>query len=430
MDYKQTIAWLFEQLPMYQRQGKAAYKADLKNTVDILSAIGNPENKFKAIHIAGTNGKGSVSHLIASVLQEAGFKTGLYTSPHLKDFRERIRINGKLIPEEQVVRFINSYKETFSRISSSFFEMSVGMAFDFFANENVDYAIIETGMGGRLDSTNLCKPIVSVITNIGLDHTTFLGNTKELIAKEKAGIIKNNVPVIIGKHQKETDNVFIQKAQEQNSQIEFAEDQLDIRQFRSNTPNLQLYDVWYKNELIIDELRSPLLGEYQKENICTAIYTLLQISEHKKAEVSIDDIRTGIERVISNTELIGRWHKLNSQPVTIADTGHNIDGIKAILSQISTMNFSHLHFVLGMVNDKDIFSILNVLPKNATYYFCKPDIPRGLNEEELAELAFKAGLNGKSYNSVRQALYSAENNSGINDMIFIGGSTFVVAEVV
>jgi dihydrofolate synthase / folylpolyglutamate synthase len=430
MDYKQTTEWLFNQLPMYQRLGKAAYKADLSNTVKILAGIGNPENSFKAIHIAGTNGKGSVSHIIASVLQEAGYKIGLYTSPHLKDFRERIKVNGELISEEHVVKFVNSYRELFTDISSSFFEMTVGMAFDFFAKQKVDFAVVETGLGGRLDSTNLCKPIITIITNIGIDHTTFLGDTTQKIAWEKAGIIKKNIPVVIGKHQHDTDIVFTQKADEIGSQLIFAEDILELRQFQSDLQDYQLFDVWYKNELIIDELKSPLLGHYQKENLCTAIYSVKQLSDNSSIALKTEHIRHGIENVVENTGITGRWQKISNNPTTIADTGHNIDGIKAIITQISSLSFNQLHFVLGMVNDKDIFSILNILPKNATYYFCKPSIPRGLEEDRLAELGFKAGLNGKPYTSVKQALYSARNNSGVNDMIFIGGSTFVVAEVI
>lgn len=430
MDYKETISWMFSQLPMYQRVGQAAYKADLKNTVAILAALGNPEKGIKAIHIAGTNGKGSVSHMIASVLQEAGYKTGLYTSPHLKDFRERIKINGQLIPENKVIDFVESHKDTFEQISSSFFEMTVGMAFDYFAKEKVDYAVIETGLGGRLDSTNLCNPIISIITNIGIDHTAFLGNTIEEIASEKAGIIKSETQVVIGKHQTKTDSTFIKKASELNAPIVFAEDIMELRPFQSDDENFQTYDVWYKNIEYINSLKSPLIGNYQKENICTALASIELLRDKIELNIGIDNIIAGMENVINNTGFYGRWQKIGKNPTTICDTGHNIDGIKSIIEQLGDLKYNHLHFVLGMVNDKDIFGILTMFPKNATYYFCKPDIPRGLDEEILAESGFKAGLVGLTYNSVNQALHSAKNNAGVNDLIFVGGSTFVVAEVI
>lgn len=433
MDYKETISWLFNQLPMYQRIGKSAYKADLSNTVAILNALGNPEKKIRAIHIAGTNGKGSVSHIIASVLQEAGYKTGLYTSPHLKDFRERIKINGQLIPEEKVVDFVVANKDTFTNIKSSFFEMTVGMAFDYFANEEVDLAVIETGLGGRLDSTNLCKPVISIITNIGIDHTIFLGDSLEKIAIEKAGIIKPNIPVVVGKHQREVDKVFEQTCSNLQSPLIFANDDMELRYFQSRPgqdENSRAMDVWYNNQNIITGLKSPLMGNYQKENICTALRSVELLKENNIIDVSNSEISDGVENVISNTGFYGRWQELHTNPVTICDTGHNIDGIKAIVKQLSELNFNHLHFVIGMVSDKDVFSILNILPKNATYYFCKPNIPRGMDSEELAESGFKAGLNGKSYNSVMQAYHSAKNNAGTNDLVFIGGSTYVVAEVI
>jgi len=430
MNYKESISWLFNHLPMYQRVGKAAYKADLKNTTAILNALGNPETEIKAIHIAGTNGKGSVSHIIASILQEAGYKTGLYTSPHLKDFRERIKINGQLIPEEKVVDFINTNKDTFTKIKSSFFEMTVGMAFDFFATEKVDFAVIETGLGGRLDSTNLCKPIISIITNIGIDHVAFLGNTIEKIAIEKAGIIKSGVPVIIGRHQLETEKVFERTCAILASPLFFAEDDMEVRPFKSDEKDVQTMDVWYKNQNTIQYLISPLSGNYQKENISTALRAIEHLKENNIIDVSNGNICDGVESVISNTGFYGRWQKLSNNPTTICDTGHNIDGIMAIVLQLGEQNFNHLHFVLGMVNDKDILGILNILPTYATYYFCKPDIPRGLDADKLAEQGLQYNLIGKSYSSVMQAYHSAKNNAGLGDMIFIGGSTFVVAEII
>lgn len=430
MDYKETISWLFDQLPMFQRVGKAAYKADLNNTRVLLKALGNPEKQIKAIHIAGTNGKGSVAHLIASILQEAGYSTGLYTSPHLKDFRERIKINGQLIPEEVVTRFVKTNKKIFATIKSSFFEMTVGLAFKYFADEKVDFAVIETGLGGRLDSTNLCKPIITIITNIGIDHTMFLGDSLEKIAHEKAGIIKSNIPLIVGKHQVETDAIFELKCSKLKAPLFFARDDMELRIFQSEDEDIQTMDVWYKNEKIITGLKSLLLGNYQQENICTALRAIELLKETKNIDVSISEISEGVENMISNTGFYGRWQKLSTNPLTICDTGHNIDGIKAIIRQLEELTFGHLHFVLGMVTDKDVFSILTLLPNKATYYFCKPDIPRGMDEEELAQSGFKAGLNGKSYNSVTQAYHSAINNAGVNDLVFIGGSTFVVSEVI
>lgn len=433
MNYNETISWLFNQLPMYQRVGKAAYKADLKNTKAILKALGNPEKKIKAIHIAGTNGKGSVSHIIASILQEAGYKTGLYTSPHLKDFRERIKINGELIPEEKVIDFVEANRNTFISIKSSFFEMTVGMAFDFFATEEVDLAVIETGLGGRLDSTNLCNPILSIITNIGIDHTAFLGRTLEKIAREKAGIIKPGVPVIIGKHQKETDNIFRIKSSNLKSAIFFASDDMSLKLFHAQTNqinNVQTIDVWYKNQLVHKSINSPLLGNYQKENICTALRSVELLKENKIIHASNIVICDGVENVINNTGLHGRWQLLSNNPLTICDTAHNIDGIIEVVRQLNEQKFDQLHFVLGMVNDKDISEILNILPKYATYYFSKPDIPRGLDAEKLAEQGLVHGLIGKHFNSVMQAYNSAKNNAHINDIIFVGGSTFVVAEVI
>lgn len=430
MDYKETISWLFDQLPMFQRVGKAAYKADLKNTVLLLKALGNPEKQIKAIHIAGTNGKGSVAHIIASILQEAGYKIGLYTSPHLKDFRERVKINGQLIPEESVTRFVKTNKKSFVTIKSSFFEMTVGLAFKYFADEKVDFAVIETGLGGRLDSTNLCNPIISIITNIGIDHTMFLGDSLEKIAPEKAGIIKSSIPVIVGKHQIETDKIFELTCSRLKSPLFFAEDDMELRIFQSEDEDIQTMDVWYKNQKTITGLRSPLIGNYQEENICTALRSIELLKENQIVKVSSNEITEGVGNIISNTGFYGRWQKLSTNPITICDTGHNIDGIKAVIKQLEELTYMHLHFVLGLVKDKDVFSILTLLPNNATYYFCKPDIPRGMDEDELAKAGFKAGLNGKSYNSVTQAYYSARNNAGVNDLVFIGGSTFVVSEVI
>ena len=429
MNYKETINWLFQQLPMYQRIGKAAYKSDLQTTIDLLKQLKNPQNSFKAIHIAGTNGKGSVSHIVASILQEAGFKIGLYTSPHLKDFRERIRLDGKLIPEEKVVSFVLDNSAVLEKIKPSFFEMTVAMAYDYFATENIDFAILETGMGGRLDSTNICKPVITAITNIGFDHTQFLGDTLEKIAIEKAGIFKQEIPIVIGKKQVETKDIFLAKANLLKAPITFAEDNVDIKFLETTDSNNRYFDIWFENKLLVEKASSPLLAGYQNENIATSIQIIFDLMG-EGVHVSKEEIKNGISNVIQNTNLLGRWQIISKNPLTICDTGHNIDGVKAVVQQIKQTAHKNLHFVFGMVNDKDPESILYLLPKNATYYFCKADIPRAMDEEVLLEHAFKAGLNGKTYSSVREAYHLAQNNAGVDDLIFVGGSTFVVAEIV
>ena len=428
MNYSETLDWMFNKLPMYQRIGGAASKADLNNTIALLEHLGNPHRNFKSVHVAGTNGKGSTSHMLASIFQEAGYKTGLYTSPHLRDFRERIRINGEMIPEDRVVDFIERNKATFEKMELSFFEMTVGMAFEYFSNENVDIAIVEVGMGGRLDSTNLITPELSVITNIGLDHVQFLGNTLEKIAHEKAGIIKEGIPVVIGETQPETHQVFEEKAQDCHSPIFFADQIFDCDKIHIESQLLQKYDIWKDNELYLEACEIPLMGNYQKKNLTTVICAADQL--RSKFDLSDDDIRSGIANVIRNTHLMGRWQILSQDPLTIADTGHNVDGIREVVSQLAEMTYSKLHFVIGMVNDKDIDHVLQLLPHSCEYYFCKADIPRGLDAKILAEKAFELGLRGKVYNSVRDAYQSALNDAHFDDVIFIGGSNFIVAEVV
>lgn len=413
---------------MYQRIGSAAYKADLNNTIQLLNLLGEPHKSFKTIHIAGTNGKGSTSHMLASVFQEAGYKTGLYTSPHLRDFRERIRINGDMIPEDNVVDFISTYKENFEKMELSFFEMTVGMAFDYFAKEKVDIAIIEVGMGGRLDSTNLITPEVSVITNIGLDHVKFLGDTMEKIAGEKAGIIKPGIPVVIGETQPETHQVFEDKARECGSRIHFADQEFECDKIHIESMTIQKFDLWKNSELYLEAVEIPLLGNYQQKNLTTVICTLDLLRE--KFDLSEDNIREGIAKVIRNTHLMGRWQVINNDPLTIADTGHNVAGITEVVRQLAEMQYDKLHFVIGMVNDKDIEHVLQLLPHNCEYYFCKADIPRGLDANILAEKAFSLGLRGQVYESVSHAYRSAINAAHFGDVVFIGGSNFVVAEVV
>lgn len=430
MDYKETLDWLFSQLPMYQRIGKAAYKADLETTIQLLDRLGNPQEKFKAVHIAGTNGKGSVSHILASVLQEAGYKTGLYTSPHLKDFRERIKINGIMISEDQVVAFSDQHKKLFEEFQPSFFEMTVAMAFDYFASEKIDFAVLETGMGGRLDSTNVSKPVVSVITNIGHDHMQFLGDEVEKIATEKAGIFKEAIPVVIGERQSWVSEVFEKAAKDKNTSVVYADDHVELKPIQRRDKTKQFYDVWYNNEIYIENLASPLLATYQIKNLKTVIQVLQLLIENNTVDIKRQTIAEGIENTMENTNLMGRWQIISTNPLTICDTGHNPEGLQAVLDQINQTNFNNLHFVFGMVNDKNPESMLYLLPKEATYYFCKPDIPRGMDAEELQQHGFKAGLRGEAYSSVREALNSAVNNSGGDDLVFVGGSTFVVSEVV
>ena len=428
MNYSETLEWMFNKLPMYQRIGAAAYKADLNNTIQLLQLLDNPQNNFKSVHIAGTNGKGSVSHMLASVFQEAGYKTGLYTSPHLRDFRERIRINGEMIPEENVTQFIDTYKNKFEAMELSFFEMTVGMAFDYFSKEKIDIAIVEVGMGGRLDSTNLITPELSVITNIDFDHTKFLGDTRAKIAYEKAGIIKPGIPVVIGETHPETEQVFIDKAKECNSSIHFADQIFDCDKIHIDSVIVQKFDVWKNSELYLEALEIPLMGNYQQKNLATVMCALDLL--RGKFDLSEDDIRDGIGKVIKKTHLMGRWQILCKDPLTVADTGHNVAGINEVVRQLAEIPYGKLHFVLGMVNDKDVDSVLQLLPHNADYYFCKADIPRGLDANILAEKAFDMGLRGQVFESVSHAYRSAVNNAHFGDMVFIGGSNFTVAEVV
>ena len=405
MNYQETTNWMFNQLPMYQLQGASAYKKDLTNVNILVDHLDNPQKKLKCIHVAGTNGKGSTSHMLASVLQESGYKVGLYTSPHLKDFRERIKINGAEISEDFVCEFIEKHKSFFEENDMSFFEMSVGLAFDYFAKEKVDIAVIEVGLGGRLDATNIITPLVSVITNIGIDHVQFLGNTFESIATEKAGIIKPRIPVVIGEYTPETQPVFLEKASVNNSQIYFASD------------------------LISETFPSDLLGDYQDHNKKTVIQTITILNEQTDFKVSSENLKSGLMHVVRNTGLLGRWQQLGKNPKVICDTAHNKNGLEIVLNQIQKETFDHLHIVLGVVNDKELDEVLPLFPKNATYYFCKPNIPRGLDAVSLQENALRFSLVGNVYESVNEAFNTAQKNASKNDFIYVGGSTFVVAEL-
>ena len=405
MNYQETTHWMFNQLPMYQTQGASAYKENLTNILLLSDHLGNPETKLKCLHVAGTNGKGSTSHMLSSILQEAGYKVGLYTSPHLKDYRERIKINGQEISEDFVCTFIEKHKSYLEREAFSFFEMSVGLAFDYFAKEKVDIAIIEVGLGGRLDATNIITPLVSVITNIGLDHTQFLGNTLELIAFEKAGIIKSSVPVVIGEYTPETKPVFLAKSKECQA------------------------DIYFASDLISENLPSDLIGDYQAQNKKTVLQTIALLNKGNEFIITSKNIKSGLLNVVRNTGLQGRWQQVGESPKVICDTAHNKDGLQIVLNQIKKEVYDTLHIVLGVVNDKDLSEILPLFPKNAKYYFCKPNLPRGLDAAILKQKASTFTLNGEAYNSVSEAYKKAIESASNSDFIYIGGSTFVVAEI-
>lgn len=428
--YQQTLNYLYTQLPMYQRIGDAAFKKDLTNIRKLCDALGNPFEKYPTIHIAGTNGKGSTTHLLAALFQTKGLKVGVYTSPHYRDFRERMKINGEYISEQEVVDFVNKNKPLFDEIQPSFFEITVAMAFDYFANNAVDIAIIETGLGGRLDSTNIITPILSIITNISFDHQNMLGDTLPLIAGEKAGIIKPNVPVVIGETHEETAGVFMDKAIKENAPISFA-DSFYTAVPLENDGIKSYYEIRElgHHSLIFNRLALDLAGHYQAKNLITVIQSA-EVLASLGWQFSDAEIIKAMANVRALTNMIGRWEILNENPLTITDSGHNEDGIKQVMAQLATMKFKELHFVLGMVNDKDQSKILNLLPKNALYYFCKPDIPRGLEATILQKKAAECGLIGEVYDSVNEALRSATGDATAEDLIFVGGSTFVVAEVV
>ena len=403
MDYKETLEWLFTQLPMYQKKGKSAFNDKLDNIIEFAEYLDNPQNKFKSIHVAGTNGKGSSCHMLASILKEAGYKVGLYTSPHLKDFRERIKINGNKISKKEVKSFVAYHKEFLEAKNLSFFEMTVGMAFNYFANQKVDIAVIEVGLGGRLDSTNIIRPEVSLITNIGLDHTQLLGNTLEKIALEKAGIIKTDVPVVISETQSETKGIFSMIASKKNANIVFADKKIN------------------------EAYSSDLLGKYQIKNIKGVVACLEELYNFR---ITKKHIKRGLQRVVKNTGLLGRWQVLNKNPRVVCDTAHNREGLSLVLKQVGKQKFNHLHIILGFVNDKELEDVLPLFPKEAIYYFVCPNVPRGLPVEKLSLLARKFGLKGNIHPSVKKGFDVAIRKAEKNDFIYVGGSTFVVAEIV
>lgn len=430
MTYKETLDYLFSQLPMFHRIGAAAYKANLDNTLALSRHLGHPEQAFKSIHIAGTNGKGSVSHLLASILMEAGYKTALCTSPHLKDFRERIRINGQMVPEGFVTDFVEKHRAFFEQIQPSFFEMTIAMSFQYFAENSIDIAVVETGLGGRLDSTNVVMPEVSIITNIGLDHVNLLGDTLEKIAEEKAGIIKPMIPVVIGRTQAETQAVFENKASGCQSELLYADKMLETRNVSFDMKSGSFSADVYLGELLwLESVQCPLGGYYQPGNLITSL-SACKVLNSKGWHITDENIREGVLNVIKNTGLMGRWQVLSQQPRVICDTGHNVDGIKFIVNQLAALQYKQLHFVLGVMNDKDVSGVLELLPKDALYYFCKADVPRGLDAELLQQKAAEFHLKGQVFDSVRAAFEKAKNQACAEDLVFVGGSTFVVAEVV
>ncbi|SFN89202.1 dihydrofolate synthase / folylpolyglutamate synthase [Bizionia echini] len=405
MTYQDTLNWMFSKLPMYQRQGKIAFKANLNNSINFANHLNNPQNRIQTVHVGGTNGKGSTSNMLASILQEAGYTVGLFTSPHLKDFRERIRINGTMISEDYVIGFIKANKNYLESAGLSFFEMTSGMAFDYFSNQEVDIAIIEVGLGGRLDSTNIITPVLSIITNIGLDHTQFLGDSLDKIAIEKAGIIKNRIPVVIGKTQVETKPIFNDIASKNGASIFFAD---------QNLPT---------------DYESDLKGDYQKENIQTVLQSV-SVLKTLNYNIGEDHIINGLKHVMLNTSFQGRWQILQEQPFIVCDTAHNSDGLTIVMKQLLNVPHTTLHVVFGVVNDKDLLSIMPLLPKKATYYFCRPNVPRGLDENSLKDTFLEQGFTGSAYHSVNDALMVAKKAAQENDVIYIGGSTFVVAEII
>ena len=429
MNYQETLDYLFNALPMFQRVGASAYKADLTNTIALCTQLGNPQDHFKSIHIAGTNGKGSTSHSLASIFQAAGYKTGLYTSPHLKSFTERIRVNGEEINKVDVVEFVATHKDFLDQLKPSFFEMTVGLAFWYFAKEEVDIAIIEVGMGGRLDSTNVISPELCLITNIGFDHTQFLGDTLPLIAGEKAGIIKHGVPVVVSHTQKEIQSVFLQKAASMQSNLVFADQEWEVTRIRNSDQDAsRLARFQVKGRSDSFELEFGLRGDYQRYNLPGILEAVEQLRK-QGWNLSKEALQLGLVHVSEQTGLKGRWQILQTQPLTIADTGHNEAGILEVVNQLKRYPYSQLWMVIGMVNDKDISKVLDLLPKDATYIFCQASIPRAMDAHELANKALEKGLTGQVIYKVTDAIEFARKNAGADDLIFIGGSTFVVAEI-
>jgi dihydrofolate synthase/folylpolyglutamate synthase len=428
--YTETLDFLYDRLPMFHRIGPAAYKNSLENTLLIDEYFGRPHRNFKTVHVAGTNGKGSVSHMLAAIFQAAGYKTGLYTSPHLLDFRERIRINGTMISEQEVTDWVEKHAigQNLWNIEPSFFELTVALAFDYFSRLKVDIAIIEVGLGGRLDSTNIITPEVNVITNIGYDHVQLLGETLEKIAGEKAGIIKPGVPVVIGETHPETETVFKNVAQNENAPVYFADAEYKTEYSMLSWDGRQILHISKNEKPAFQDVKVDLLGNYQQKNVPTVLKTI-EILQENGWKISMENIYDGLNDAAKTTGLMGRWQIIGNNPLIVCDTGHNEDGIKMIVSQIKSTAYQNLHIVFGMVADKDIEHVLQLLPAEATYYFTRAALPRALDEKILAEQAYLIGLNGRSYPSVKEAFMAAINNADKNDLVFVGGSNFVVAEI-
>lgn len=430
MDYSETLEFLFSRLPMFQRIGPAAYKDNLDNTVILDNYYGNPHRKFKTIHVAGTNGKGSVSHMLAAILQASGYKTGLYTSPHLKDFRERIRINGEMMPTDEVVNWVEKYRinnEVWS-LEPSFFELTVVMAFDYFAREEVDVAVVEVGLGGRLDSTNIITPELSIITNIGLDHTALLGDSLDKIAMEKAGIIKAGIPAVVGTSQMETKNIFQEVAAVKLAPLFFADQEYTVVYGMADLEGNQLLSVNKNGSRIYDQLKLDLKGMYQQLNL-PAVLKTIELLRDMGWEIAEEDLLRGLANARKMTGLMGRWQVLGYNPLLICDTAHNAEGMKEVVQQMRQTPFEKLHIVLGLVKDKNPENLLALLPSDAEYYFSRADIPRAMEEKDLARIAAEFGLTGSTFSSVSKAFDAACSQAGKNDMVFVGGSTFVVAEI-
>lgn len=427
MTYQATLDFLYQQLPMFQRVGPMAFKKDLTNIRILCAALGNPQERLRCIHIAGTNGKGSTAHMLAAILQSAGYRTGLYTSPHYRDYRERIKLDGELVPKQYVVDFVEKHQVLIADVQPSFFEISVAMAFDYFAQQGVDWAVIEVGLGGRLDSTNIILPELCVITNISYDHQQFLGDTLASIAKEKAGIIKPGVPVVISETQAETKPVFLAKAKKEYAPIIFADQQFTATEKARNLEQTT-YDVQKEEETVYAGLKVNVHGNYQRKNLQVVLQALEWMPDD--VEIGEEAIRAGLAEVRAKTRFLGRWQLLSRQPMTICDSAHNEAGLEAVEKELDALFYERLHVVLGMVNDKAPEKLLHFLPENARYYFAKPDIPRGLEAEKLQKVAAKQGRKGDIYESIPKALEAAQAEAGPKDVVYVGGSIFVVAEVV
>ncbi|KAA9339838.1 bifunctional folylpolyglutamate synthase/dihydrofolate synthase [Hymenobacter busanensis] len=429
MTYAETLAFLYGQLPMFQRVGAAGFKDGLVGVQKLVEAMGHPERRFQAVHVAGTNGKGSSSHLLAAVLQAAGYKTGLYTSPHLREFTERIRLNGQELTPEYLVAWVAKWRGLFEQVQPSFFEMCVALAYDYFAAEQVDVAVVEVGLGGRLDSTNIITPLVSLITNISYDHQAILGDTLPLIAREKAGIIKPGVPAVVSQRQGEVEAVFTDTAAQQGAPLQFAEDRYRAELLRDNPAAAsQHLRLWRDGAVWLDDVELGLVGDYQRLNL-PGVLAVVEELRQQGFSISDEHLRTGLRDVRRLTGLRGRWQIVGRRPLVVCDTGHNEAGIRMVLGQLARLEYQRLHLVLGVVNDKDPETVLRLLPAAATYYFCQANIPRALPAGELQQRAAAEGLVGEAYGPVAAALAAARQHAGPDDVIFVGGSTFVVAEV-